>query len=65
MRNTVLVIVGILLTFFGAVFALQGVGILPGSAMTGVMLWAILGPIIAIVGLVCIGLAVAGFRRRS
>jgi hypothetical protein len=65
MRNTVLVIVGVVLTFFGVVFALQGVGFLPGSAMTGVALWAILGPIIAIVGLVCIGLAVVGFRRRT
>lgn len=65
MRNTVLVIVGILLTFFGIIWALQGVGFLPGSPMTGVMLWAIVGPVVAIVGLGCIGFAVLGYRRKS
>ena len=65
MRNTVFVIVGILLAFFGAVFTFQGLGYLPGSAMSGVMLWAILGPIIAIVGLVALGFGVAGMLRRS
>jgi putative exporter of polyketide antibiotics len=65
MRNTVLVIVGILLAFFGAIFTFQGLGYLPGSAMTGVTLWAILGPIIAIIGLIALGIGIAGFRRRS
>jgi hypothetical protein len=38
----------------GAVFALQGLGYLAGSAMTGVTLWAVVGPILAVVGVVLI-----------
>jgi hypothetical protein len=52
---------GAVLTLAGVVFTLQGVNVLPGSAMSGVTLWAIVGPIVAIVGLVMLGV---GFARR-
>jgi len=51
MNKTAVVAVGTLLVVLGAVFTLQGLGYLAGSAMTGVTTWAIVGPILAIVGI--------------
>jgi uncharacterized integral membrane protein len=42
--------VGILIALTGAVFLLQGVGILPGSYMTGQSQWAVIGLIMIVVG---------------
>ncbi|WP_214467807.1 hypothetical protein [Microbacterium flavescens] len=58
----VFVIPGILLVVVGAVWALQGIGMLGGSAMTGSTTWAVIGPIVVGVGLVLI---VIGIARRS
>jgi len=55
------IVLGALLVVMGAVFTLQGLGYLAGSAMTGVTTWAIIGPIIAVVG---IALLVTGARTR-
>jgi hypothetical protein len=55
----VLLIVGGLMVLVGGVWLLQGVGILPGSFMTGQPFWAIAGAVFLAVG----GLLVlAGFR---
>ena len=43
----------------GLVWTFQGLGWLKGSAMTGVELWAILGPIVAGLG---VALAYVGLR---
>ncbi len=51
MRMTVRVI-GILLMGMGTVWILQGINILPGSFMTGQMVWAYRGAATALVGLV-------------
>jgi hypothetical protein len=51
---------GLLLVLVGLVWTLQGLGMLGGSPMTGVTLWAVVGPVVGIVGLV---LAVLGLRR--
>jgi hypothetical protein len=59
MRRPVLVVIGVLLVVVGAVWTLQGLGYLPGSVMTGVTLWAVVGPVVALAGLV---LAVRGLR---
>jgi hypothetical protein len=61
MRRVVLVGVGVLLTLAGVIFTLQGVGVLGGSVMSGVTLWAVAGPVIALAGLV---LVVIGLRDR-
>ena len=53
---------GLLLVVLGAVWTLQGVGVVGGSVMTGVAAWAIAGPIVALAGLV---LVVTGVRRRA
>jgi len=61
MRRVVLVGVGFLLPLAGVVFTLQGVGGLGGSVMSGVTFWAVVGPVIALAGLV---LALIGLRDR-
>jgi hypothetical protein len=55
--KAVLIVLGVVLVVMGCVFTLQGLGYLAGSAMTGVTLWAIIGPILAVVGIVLIVLA--------
>jgi hypothetical protein len=61
MIRGLLVTAGALLAIAGTVFALQGFGVLGGSAMSGSHFWAAAGPVIAVVGLV---LLTAGARRR-
>lgn len=60
MRKPVLVTVGVVIAVLGTIFTLQGLGFIGGSAMTGSTLWAVLGPIIAVAGIV---IAVFGPRR--
>ena len=48
----VLLVVGILLVLTGIVWTLQGLDVLGGSAMSGVTLWAVVGPIVVVVGAV-------------
>jgi hypothetical protein len=57
---------GVVLGGVGLVWTLQGIGVLRGSAMTGSSLWATIGPIVLLVGLVLIGIAIgiAIARRR-
>jgi hypothetical protein len=62
MRKPVLITLGVIVAVFGAIFTLQGLGFMGGSAMTGSTLWAILGPIIVVVG---VALALFGLRRSS
>jgi hypothetical protein len=62
MRKPVLITLGVIIAVFGAIFTLQGLGFIGGSAMTGSTLWAIVGPIIAIAGVV---LALFGLRKSS
>lgn len=59
MRRALIVGFGVLVTVAGLVFALQGLGYIAGSVMTGTTLWSVLGPVIAVGGL-CI--VAVGFR---
>jgi hypothetical protein len=43
--------IGILLVLVGALWTLQGLGVVGGSAMSGVTLWAIIGPLVVLAGL--------------
>ena len=55
----VLLILGGLMILMGGVWLLQGIGILPGSFMTGQLFWAVMGALLLAVG----GLLVlTGFR---
>jgi len=50
---------GALLLVVGALWFLQGIGVVGGSFMSGNTTWAIIGPIVAL-----IGVALAGFTLR-
>jgi len=59
MRTLSLVIGGIAI-LAGAVWILQGSGVLPGSFMTGQRMWLMIGIVVGIVG---VALAYNGIRR--
>ena len=58
-RSTVIAF-GAVLIIFGAVWFLQGIDVLGGSAMSGKTLWAVVGPVLAVVGA---GVTAVGLRR--
>jgi hypothetical protein len=62
MRNTGLLVLGVIVALAGLLFTLQGVGAIKGSVMSDTTLWTVAGPVIIIVGLV---LAVMGLRGRA
>jgi len=62
-RNWLLTAVGALLTIAGVIWALQGFGVIGGSFMSGNSVWAIVGPVVALAGLVAV--AVGVLRARS
>jgi hypothetical protein len=61
MKTTVLVVISVVLVLLGATWTLQGVGVIKGSVMTGVTLWAVIGPILILAGLAT---AIFGVRGR-
>jgi hypothetical protein len=58
-RNT-LIAVGAVLVVAGGVWFLQGIDVLGGSGMSGQTTWAVVGPIVVLVGIVVL---INGFRR--
>jgi hypothetical protein len=64
MRGWLSVVIGALLLVVGAVWALQGLDVLKGSGMSGVTLWAVVGPIVAVAGLVLGGYGIRHLRHR-
>ena len=54
---------GVILVCVGLVWTLQGLNVLGGSAMSGSSLWATVGPIVLLVGVVLIGISIARRRR--
>ncbi|KRE40850.1 hypothetical protein [Knoellia sp. Soil729] len=56
---------GVLLVLAGVVWTLQGLNVLGGSAMSGVTLWAVVGPIVAVLGVVLAVSARRGDHRRD
>lgn len=61
MGRSSLLVIGVVLVVIGLLWTGQGLGWIGGSPMTGVTLWAVVGPILAIVGTVLIVRA----RRRT
>jgi hypothetical protein len=55
-------VLGALLVFFGGVWFLQGINVLPGSFMTGQIRWAVYGGIAMVAGIAAL---VAANRRRA
>ena len=60
----VLLVVGALMALMGGVWFLQGVGVLPGSFMTGQAFWAVTGGILLAVGVSLVVVAFRMGRRR-
>ena len=58
--KSVLTVAGVILMLMGTVWFLQGVGVLPGSFMSGQPRWAVNGAIAVAVG---IALVIASRRR--
>jgi hypothetical protein len=63
MKSWLLMLLGVVLAVVGVIWALQGFDVMGGSAMSGVTLWAVVGPIVAVVGLVLAGLGLRTARR--
>ena len=61
MRQILLVVIGIAAALAGLVWTLQGLGYVGGSFMSGATVWAVIGPLVMLAGLV---LFVAGLRAR-
>ncbi len=59
-RTLTLVLAGVLVAV-GVLWTLQGLGVVGGSAMSGVRLWAVIGPFVALLGIV---VAVGGRKKR-
>ncbi|HKT56618.1 MAG TPA: hypothetical protein VJR25_07590 [Microbacterium sp.] len=54
---------GVILAVLGVVWTLQGVDVLGGSVMSGSPLWATVGPIVLVVGLVLVVIGILSARR--
>jgi hypothetical protein len=61
MKKGLPVVLGVLMVVVGAVWTAQGLGYLEGSAMTGVEVWAVIGPLLAGFG---VALVLVSVRRR-
>jgi hypothetical protein len=62
LKGWTLMTLGVLAVVLGGLWTLQGLDVIGGSVMSGVSMWAVIGPIVAVVGLLLIAL---GVRRRS
>jgi hypothetical protein len=62
MNNRLLIAAGIVGIIIGAIFALQGFGVIEGSAMSNNHTFEVVGPLVALVGL---ALAAVGLRHRG
>ncbi|HYO40619.1 MAG TPA: hypothetical protein VER39_13290 [Nocardioidaceae bacterium] len=59
MSRTVPIAIGVVMVVVGGVWTFQGLGYLKGSFMTGVSFWAVVGPLVAGLG---VALAYVGLR---
>ncbi len=59
MSRKVSVVVGTLMIVVGAIWLGQGLGWIGGSVMSGVTVWAVIGPLVALAG---VALVVRGTR---
>ncbi|NYH46245.1 hypothetical protein HNR22_005972 [Micromonospora jinlongensis] len=63
MRGWLSLTLGLLAVVIGAVWTVQGLGYVSGSVMTDQKIWAVLGPIVALAGLVVLWLGLRSRRR--
>ncbi|QOR72747.1 hypothetical protein IM660_12030 [Ruania alkalisoli] len=65
MKKPVLAVLGVIAVLIGAVWAGQGIGLLPGSSMTGDPTWLVIGSIALAVGVVLVILSTRGRSWRN
>ena len=63
-KKIALIPVGIIMMFFGSVWFLQGINILPGSFMTDSSFWAVSGGVTDVIGLAFIAIGTNGARAK-
>ena len=63
MRQILLIVIGVAAALAGLVWTLQGLGYVGGSFMSGATVWAVMGPPVALAGLVLIVVGVRTRRR--
>ncbi|MET8350373.1 MULTISPECIES: hypothetical protein [unclassified Micromonospora] len=63
MRGWLPLTLGLLAVVIGAVWTVQGLGYVSGSVMTDQQLWVVLGPIVAVAGLVLLWFGLRSRRR--
>ena len=63
MKQVLLTVVGVAAVLAGLIWTLQGLGYVGGSFMSGATVWAIIGPVVALAGLVLIVIASRSRRR--
>ena len=61
MNRRVSLVIGVVLVLIGIVWTLQGLDILGGSGMSGVGIWAVIGPFVALIGVI----VALGARRKN
>jgi hypothetical protein len=52
-------------TVAGVIWALQGFGVIGGSFMSGNSVWAVIGPVVSVVGLLVTGIGIRRARSAS
>ena len=57
MKHWLLTTIGVVLTVAGTIWALQGFGEIGGSFMSGDSVWAVIGPVVAVIGLAVWGVS--------
>lgn len=63
MKYAAMIVLGVILFLIGLLWLLQGLNVMGGSGgMNGNKLWAVVGPVVAVIGIV---LAVQGQRGRG
>lgn len=62
-RKPLRVVLGAVLVLAGIVWTLQGIDVLKGSSMSGTTTWAVIGPIVLVLGVVLASVGLRGPKR--
>ncbi len=62
MKKSASIAIGAILVLLGLLWFLQGIGVVGGSVMSGKTMWAVIGPVVAVVGS---ALVARGLGRRA
>ncbi|MET7807510.1 hypothetical protein [Micromonospora chersina] len=65
MRGWFRLTVGLLAVVLGALWTVSGLGYVEGSVLTGQRIWAAVGPVLVLIGLVALWFGMRARRRRG